>query len=116
MSERDGNGRFAKGNSGGPGRPRREIEADYLIALNDAVSLADWGEVVSKALEDAKAGDGKARAWLAKYLIGDQPPTLESLAVAEHLGESPADGIARSAAERRSSNDLLDALYARPPK
>jgi hypothetical protein len=43
------NGRFAVGNPGGPGRPRRAIEREYLAALSDTVSLGDWREIVERA-------------------------------------------------------------------
>ena len=44
MSEsvRNGDGKFANGNPGGPGRPRRTVELEYLAALGESVSLADW--------------------------------------------------------------------------
>jgi hypothetical protein len=35
--DRAANGRFAPGWRGGPGRPRRTTEADYSIALREAV-------------------------------------------------------------------------------
>ena len=72
MSGRQRNGQFAKGNSGGPGRPPLAIEKDYLTTLSDAVSADDWRAVVTRAVEDAKTGDPRARDWLAKYLIGDR--------------------------------------------
>ncbi len=68
---RDKQGRFVKGSSGGPGRPKRATEQEYLATLGEAVSLADWREVVVRAMSDAKTGDAKAREWLAKYLIGE---------------------------------------------
>jgi len=74
-------GWFTPGNPGGPGRPRRPVEREYLRALNEAVSLDDWKEVVQAALTQAKEGDGKAREWLARYLIGDDPPRLIDLTV-----------------------------------
>jgi hypothetical protein len=67
---RDSAGRFAKGNRGGPGRPPRAIERDYLRALSDRCPVETWGRIVDKAVEDALNGDGPARAWLAKYLLG----------------------------------------------
>ena len=36
---RDPLGKFAKGNPGGPGRPRRTVEREYLAALSDALPL-----------------------------------------------------------------------------
>jgi hypothetical protein len=77
----DERGRFTVGNPGGPGRPRRPVEREYLRALNEAVSLDDWKEVVQAAVADAKEGDAKAREWLARYLIGDDPPRLIDLSV-----------------------------------
>lgn len=68
---RDKQGRFVNGHTGGPGRPSRTTEQDYLTALSEAVGIDAWRQVVARAVEDAKAGDGKARDWLAKYLIGD---------------------------------------------
>ena len=65
------NGKFARGNAGGPGRPRRETEREYLEAISEVVKQADWRRIVGKAKEDAIAGDAKARDWLGKYLIGD---------------------------------------------
>ncbi len=69
---RKANGRFAPGNSGGPGRPRRAVEHNYLTVISDAVSLDDWRTVVVRAVADARKGDARARDWLAKHLVGDQ--------------------------------------------
>ena len=71
MSGREVNGRFARGCKGGPGRPPRRKEADYLRALGNVVSPQDWEAVCKKALADAKAGDSRARAWPAQYLMPD---------------------------------------------
>jgi len=38
------------------------------------VSAGDWEEVCQRAVDDAKAGDGKARQWLADYLLGKPLP------------------------------------------
>lgn len=65
---RTSNGRFAAGNAGGPGRPRREVERAYVDATIAAVPIDEWGEIVKQAVADAKAGDGVARAWLSKVL------------------------------------------------
>lgn len=73
---RDANGQFAKGNPGGPGRPPRATETDYLNALTEVVTLDDWRQIGARAVADAKTGDKAAREWLSKYLIGDSPPTL----------------------------------------
>jgi hypothetical protein len=89
---RDMNGRFAPGNAGGPGRPRRAIESEYLATLADTVSLDEWRDIVARAVADALAGDATARAWLAKYLIGEKPATLLSMA-ADEAGGRTADHV-----------------------
>jgi hypothetical protein len=75
--------RFQPGNPGGPGRPKREVERRYLTCLVGAVPLREWRAVIQKALEQAKDGDGVARAWLSKHLLGDNP--LAMLEVVEEL-------------------------------
>ena len=104
LSDRDPNGRFQKGGKGGPGRPRRAIESDYLAKLSEAVPLALWQEIVAKAVDDAREGDHVARAWLARYLVG--PPTghaLRNLAADEEAGVDPL-------AELISNTELKAAL------
>ena len=64
------------GNPGGPGRPKRATERKYLRALVKAVSLEDWREIIKTAVSLAKAGDGPARTWLSKHLVGDDPLPL----------------------------------------
>lgn len=96
----DENGRFANGNPGGPGRPRRAIEREYLATLGDAVSLDDWREVVERAVADAKSGDAKARDWLTRYLVGNDPPALLELAAKEHRGLAADDEVAELSAEQ----------------
>ena len=72
MADRAENGQFAKGNKGGPGRPRRRTEDQYLAATIGAVSLKDWREIVATAVAKAKRGDSRARQWLSDYVMG--PP------------------------------------------
>lgn len=90
---RQAGGRFAPGNSGGPGRPRRAVEVEYLAALNEVVSLEDWKEIVRRAVESAKLGNPKARDWLAKYLVDGIGKPLFQLAVREREGLSVDDRI-----------------------
>jgi hypothetical protein len=77
-SGRNGDGRFTFGNPGGPGRPRRVTELDYLAALAEAVPLETWRAICRRAGADALAGDHKAREWIARYLLGN-PAELPSL-------------------------------------
>ena len=59
---RKSNGRFGKGNKGGPGRPPRDIEADYLATLSDTAPA-----------------DYRAREWFGKYLADDAPAVSVTL-------------------------------------
>jgi hypothetical protein len=77
--DRNPNGTFALGNRGGPGRPRRAVEREYLSALAEAVPPAEWRLIVQRAVADAKGGNAKAREWLSKYLLGDDPFALVEL-------------------------------------
>lgn len=76
------NGQFAPGNPGGPGRPKRATETEYLLAISEVVTLDDWREIVARAVAQSKRGDPSARKWLAEYLL----PTM-SMAQAELLQE-----------------------------
>jgi hypothetical protein len=100
-SNRDDLGRFAIGNPGGPGRPRRKVERDYLGALSDAVSLTDWKRITERAVQDALDGDSAARAWLSRHLLpmpGVKHEPLHRLAADDLAGVDPvandADGAA----------------------
>jgi hypothetical protein len=66
---RDSNGQFCAGHPGGPGRPPRQTEAAYLLALSEAVTPDRWRAIVARAIEDAEQGDDKARAWLSTHLL-----------------------------------------------
>jgi hypothetical protein len=88
---RESNGRFANGNPGGPGRPRRTIEREYLAVLGDSVSLDDWPAIVHRAVERAMCGIPNARDWLTGYLLGAEPPKLLDLAVSDARGRTVND-------------------------
>lgn len=70
---------------GGPGRPRRQVEREYLDALVGAVPLDEWRKVVAKALKQAKAGDARSRDWLGRYLMGSDPILVELSEEVERL-------------------------------
>ena len=53
---RDRGGRFAVGNRGGPGRPKRAAEVDYIRTLAGIVSLDDLRAIARRAVADAKRG------------------------------------------------------------
>lgn len=82
---RDARGRFATGNGGGPGRPSREVETDYLSGMRAQVSPEDWNRIVRRAVSDAKRGGASAREWLSKYLL----PSADSMELAAASAEMP---------------------------
>jgi hypothetical protein len=109
LTERLNNGQFAKGNKGGPGRPHRQTEREYLAVLRDTVSLEDWKEIIEKTVAQAKEGDARARQWLTNYLVGDQPAkALLDLAVDEELGYDP---IESSITSRKESAEWLKDFF-----
>ncbi len=70
---------FQPGNPGGPGRPRRQFAREYMDALVEAVPPEEWRKIIDRAVKDAIAGDARAREWLAKYLIGEDPIALHTM-------------------------------------
>lgn len=103
---RDEKGQFVKGHAGGPGRPRRVVEATYMRALRDAMSPEDFGRVVAKALEQALQGDSTARAWLGRYALGADPPSLLRLAAVEAAGEGEEHLVADACDAYQRSTSL----------
>ena len=68
---RRADGTIMKGSVLNPkGRPRREVEAEYLSATVESVTPEDWAKVVSSMLHFAKAGNVQAATWLGNYLVG----------------------------------------------
>lgn len=100
-THRDTNGRFVKGHPGGPGRPRRPVEQEYLATLSNAVTLSVWEQIVQRAVADALQGDARSREWLARYVLGDQTPSLVQLAADEQLGLTAEGDIASFAMQRK---------------
>lgn len=115
MIARTQNGRFAKGNGGGPDRPKRSVEVDYLKALNRTVTLADWKQIIRRAVMDAVAGDAKARNWLSKYLLPSKielPPRQEPQESAVPLAyfEEPSQQEMEDTLEVLSELGLLETM------
>ncbi len=75
---RDKSGRFAAGNPGGPGRPRLSAELQRLRALSESVTMEDWLKIIASARRQAMRGDHKAREWLSRYLLPDDPHSFRS--------------------------------------
>ncbi len=109
-SVRNANGQFAEGNPGGPGRPRRSVERDYLATLSETVTTDAWAQICARAVEDAKGGDAKAREWLTRHCIGKEPQSLMELAVKESRGVSSEDEVDQKV-ERETRRDRVVATY-----
>jgi hypothetical protein len=91
MPERDSRGHFLPGNGGGPGRPRRSVEASYVRAITSAVPPRTVTAILRKLVARALDGDGDVKAALAvvKCVLGNDPPAVVELA--EKLKELEAD-------------------------
>lgn len=109
-AKRETNGRFAKGNGGGPGRPRLSVEERYLGILRRTVTNEDWEKIVLVAIARAKAGDKSAREWLSHYLIGK--PTeyinIDATSNGQTLGGLLAD-VRRTLTTEDDDEDLAPA-------
>ncbi len=104
---RQGNGRFAKGNPGGPGRPRRSVEIEYLARLSEIVTLDDFAKIAERAKTDAIDGDARAREWLSKYFLGANPLTLTRLAAMEAVHNGSTDEAAEHRVREAKFYEIL---------
>jgi len=86
---RDSHGRFAEGNCGGPGRPPLAREQKFLETMSSVCNLSDWQEICERAVTDAKAGDHRAREWIAKFLVGE--PEAVARVLHSHLHTNVPD-------------------------
>lgn len=83
MPERDERGRFVKGGyKGGPGRPPRQVETDYMAITIGQVTPEYWQAITKRAIHDAIKGDRDARRWLSDYVLG-KPPAIVELRAAD---------------------------------
>lgn len=69
---------FKPGWKGGPGRPKRKREAEYLRLLTCQVTPETWVRIIDKAIGQAEEGDAKAREWLSRYLLPDPSERTDS--------------------------------------
>jgi hypothetical protein len=85
---RESNGRFAKGNPGGPGNPFARQTAALRATLQRKVTERDIEEIADRLIADAKAGDNAATKLLFQYVIGKPQPAVnpDALDVDEFRG------------------------------
>jgi hypothetical protein len=109
MSERTKEGRFVKGHGVKGGRPKT-VNTDYAKLIRDCLTPSAAFDIIDKAIENAKQGDARARAWLFSHVVAPIPKTIlvneaaiESReAIDSVVAELPPDQIA-----------ALDALLSR---
>jgi len=83
---RDANGRFAKGNPGGPGPAFPRRVAELRAAILDAVTPADVVDVIRALVKAAKGGDVAAAKVFLDRLLGT-PLAVDVLDRIERLEE-----------------------------
>ena len=85
----------------------------YMGALLDAVSLDDWRDVVTGAVQAAKGGDPQARNWLGQYLVGrpeSKAPTPINVVVNQLRGhDAVVDRLATPFVNRHEHSSLFSA-------
>ena len=69
MTDRGPDGKFIKGKKGGPGRPPKATEAEYLDALKDILPLERFQRIVDSYAKRAEKGDTRAAEVLFKYVL-----------------------------------------------
>ena len=82
---RDADGRFAKGNAGGPGNPYPRRVAALRQALLSCVTEEDIIAVAKAVIEEAKTGSIPAANLLFQYVLG-KPSSATDLEWAESRG------------------------------
>lgn len=68
--DRDANGRFNKGNRGGPGNPYARQTAQLLKVIREAVSAEEISAITRKLVQMAREGDVQAMKLLLSYVVG----------------------------------------------
>ncbi|MEO8494174.1 MAG: DUF5681 domain-containing protein [Planctomycetota bacterium] len=74
---RDARGRFAPGNSGGPGNPQAKKTAALRMAMLTCVTIKDLRDIVKALVRKAKAGDVAAAREVLDRTIGRPVTSLE---------------------------------------
>lgn len=104
---RDEKGHFLPGNPGGPGRPPRAVESDYLRILAETVTVDYWKQICERARDNALTGDAKARQWLSEHLL----PKHNRLAGAYADVELHRDAVQEEINRRGSMQGLLEEYF-----
>ena len=74
---REKNGRFGKGNPGGPGNPYARLIAEHRRAIAEFMTPERRTALLVSMYEDALAGDNAARKLLLQYIAGKAAPDVD---------------------------------------
>ena len=80
------NGRFSKGNPGGPGNPYAKRVAALRRALIESVTEEDMRSIVARLVQDARDGDIQAAKEILLRTLG-RPTEADLIERLEHLEE-----------------------------
>lgn len=105
---RGADGKFAKGNKGGPGNPFNRQVAALRKALLDRVTAEDIEEVLAVLLIKAKSGDLAAIKLLLSYTIGKPGPAVDP----DTLDQQEWQIHQQAAVPPQQVHELMDALPA----
>ena len=83
---------------------RRPVEREYFATLNSVATLDVWHRICQRAVDDALAGDAKARDFLAKHLL--QTDRTLTLLAAEESQSDPATAAELEISDRREAITL----------
>ena len=124
-ADRDGQGRFLKGNTGGPGGARRR-PSELRRAAEDAITPEHVGAMIRKATRMALEGNLTAMRLVLERTTGrapEAPTELEPLGISLPKMRNAADcnaaieklveGICAGTIERDAAKLLLDAVQTR---
>jgi hypothetical protein len=75
--ERNTNGTFAKGNSGGPGNPFGRQVAELRTRLLACASPEDWETITKALIKKASTGDVAATKLFYQYTLGKPAPAVD---------------------------------------
>jgi hypothetical protein len=102
------NGQFTRGNGGGPGNPFAKQVAALRSVLMEKCSPEDLGEIVTKLVALAKAGDLQAAKLILDRTLG-KTVTVDLPAAAE-LEEQPCDVATVTVANMEAYRERLRLL------
>lgn len=77
---RQPNGKFGAGNDGGPGRPKREVEAHSIGIFCEEISDDDLKAIARSHVSFAKAGNVQSARLIFDYKLGKPAEHIEVMA------------------------------------